>query len=142
MPLDLLPPGLRRFVLYALCGGSGVALDFATYSTLVWLGLYYQGANAVGYASGTVLSFILNRRFTFGVRDAPWRRFAMFVGVAFVGYGLSSATLWLLVSRLHVPPIPAKAATLALVLVVQFSLNSIVTFAAATARAAGNPQRP
>jgi len=142
MRLDVLPPSLRRLVLYTICGGSGVALDFGIFSTLVFLGVYYQAANAVGYASGTVLSFILNRRYTFDVRDAPWRRFAMFVGVACFGYGLSSAALWLLVSSIQLPPIPAKVITLALVLVVQFSLNSIVTFASAASRNTRKPQRP
>ena len=33
--LDRLPPGLRKLVLYALCGGSGVALDLLVYSLLV-----------------------------------------------------------------------------------------------------------
>ncbi len=124
----VLPPGLRRLVLYGICGGSGVALDFITFSTLVYIGVYYQAANAIGYASGTGLSFILNRRYTFDVRDAPWRRFVLFASVAFVGYCLSSAVLWLLVSHLRLPPIPAKVITLALVLIVQFGLNTTVTF--------------
>lgn len=121
-------PSLRRFFLYVICGGSGVTFDFVIFSTLVYLGVYYQVANAVGYAGGTVLSFTLNRRYTFDVRDAPWRRFALFAAVAFVGYCLSSAVLWLLVSHLRFAPIPAKAAALAVVLVTQFGLNSTVTF--------------
>ena len=105
-----------------------MALDFTTFSALVYFGVNYQAANAVGYGGGTVLSFILNRRYTFAVRDAPWRRFALFASVALIGYSLSSAVLWLLVSHIRLPPIPAKLITLALVLAVQFGLNSTVTF--------------
>ena len=126
--LEFLPPGLRRLFLYALCGGSGVVLDFAAYSLLVMGGAWYQLANIVGYALGTVLSFFLNRAITFGVMDAPVRRFMSFAGVAFIGYLISSVILWALVEQAHVNPLIAKIITLGVVLITQFTLNSVVTF--------------
>lgn len=124
------PESLRKLVLYAMCGGSGVALDFITYALLVQIGIWYQAANIVGYALGTLLSFVLNRAITFKVMDAPARRLAVFLSVALVGYSLSFAALWLLIEQLHVGELLAKAATLILVLIVQFSLNSLITFRA------------
>lgn len=126
--LDKLPPPLRRFALYAICGGSGVALDFLTYSALVYFGLWYQAANIIGYAAGTLLSFVLNRAITFQVMDAPLKRLASFLGVAAIGYAVSSVALWALVERMGVNAIIAKAAVLVLVVLIQFSINSTITF--------------
>jgi putative flippase GtrA len=123
-----IPAPLRRLVLYAVCGGSGVVLDFLIFSGLVALGLWYQAANIVGYASGTVLSFLLNRTITFGVRDNTLQRFASFLTVAGVGYLTSSAALWLLVEQAALDPTIAKAASLVIVLALQFTLNSLITF--------------
>jgi putative flippase GtrA len=126
--LDKLPAPLRRFALYALCGGSGVALDFCVYAVLVSLGLWYQAANIVGYAAGTLLSFVLNRAITFRVMDAPLRRLASFLAVAAIGYGVSSGALWLLIERMAFNQLLAKAAVLVLVVIIQFGINSAVTF--------------
>lgn len=128
--LDRLPPGLRKLVLYAVCGGSGVALDFLSYSLLVLGGVWYQLANIIGYSLGTCLSFLLNRAITFGVRDAPVRRFLTFASVAGFGYLVSSGLLWLLVETFRVDPLVSKVLTLIAVLAIQFSLNSLITFRA------------
>lgn len=126
--LERMPPGLRKLLLYAICGGSGVALDFGAYTLLVAGGIWYQAANIVGYALGTCLSFFLNRAITFGVKDAPVRRFLSFVSVAAFGYLVSSGLLWALVELARVDAIPAKVLTLVAVLAIQFSLNSLITF--------------
>lgn len=118
----------RKFVLYAICGGSGVLLDFATYTALLAMGIGYQPANACGYAMGTLLSFALNRHFTFQTYDNPLRRLALFFAAAGVGYLISVGMLWLLIERAAFNPLVAKIAVLGVVLVVQFSLNRAITF--------------
>lgn len=126
--LQSLPPGIRKFVLYAICGGSGVVLDFASYSLLVGAGVWYQLANIIGYSLGTCLSFFLNRVITFGVRDAPVRRFLSFVSVAAFGYLISTCLLWVAVEILRLDPVVSKGLTLIAVLVIQFSMNTLITF--------------
>ncbi|MCC5070431.1 GtrA family protein [Xanthomonas campestris] len=121
-------PRLRQLFLYALCGGTGVLSDMAVYSLALLNGVGYQLANAAGYAVGTLISFVLNRHFTFQTYDRTLLRLLMFFGMAFIGYLSSSALLWLLVSTLKINPILAKVATLGFVLVLQFSLNRAITF--------------
>lgn len=128
-------PALLQFVLYALCGGSGVALDFVLFSLLVHAGFWYQFANLAGYVGGTLLSFVLNRAFTFKVFDRPLLRLAVFCGVAFTGYLVSTAMLWWMIEGLLLHPILAKLLTLGVVLVLQFSLNRLITFKSAQASA-------
>jgi len=132
--LDVLTadPRVRQLLLYAICGGTGVLTDLVLFTVLVHYGVNYQVANAVGYASGTLASFVLNRHFTFQVYDKAFRRLAMFFGTALIGYIVSSAMLWLLVSMQGFPPLPSKMATLVVVLALQFTLNRAITFRAST----------
>jgi len=111
---------IRQFLLYAVCGGTGVLLDLCIYLALIWPGINYQIANAAGYLIGTLASFALNRHFTFQTYDRTLRRLGLFVATALVGYAVSSALLWVLVSYLSWNPLLAKLATLAVVLVLQF----------------------
>lgn len=126
--LDRLPPGLRRFLTYAVCGGLGVALDFGAYTLLVRAGLFYQIANIISYACGTLLSFALNRAITFRVLDAPLRRLATFFAVAGAGYVLSSASLYAMIEWAHWDKLVAKAASIVIVVLTQYTLNARITF--------------
>jgi putative flippase GtrA len=129
---------MRQFILYCLCGGLGVSTDYLVFFLSVTAGLWYQGANLLGYLAGTLLSFALNRVLTFGMRDRVAQRLAMFLGVAAIGFGASAALLALLVDVFSVDPRIAKLLTLPMVVVLQFTLNRKLTFNAAQRAAASN----
>ena len=131
---------MQQFLLYCLCGGIGVSTDYAVYYLAYSGGMWYQGANGLGYLAGTLMSFCLNRVFTFGMRDRTLQRLAMFLGVAAVGFGASALLLWVLVQFAGIDPRIAKLITLPMVVVLQFSLNRRLTFnAKATGQAAPTP---
>lgn len=140
--IERVPPAFRKLVLYAVCGGCGVLLDLGVYTGLVMMGVWYQMANLAGYASGTLLSFVLNRAITFQVKDAPLRRLGMFIMVAVAGYTVSTGVLWLLVEQLGVGPLLSKLVTLVIVLALQFTLNSLITFRADAPTRAREPTSP
>lgn len=119
-----------QFLLYCLCGGIGVASDYLIYYLALEFGLWYQTANVFGYLSGTVVSFILNRKITFGVHDKVPRRLALFLGVAAIGFSTSALLLWLLVDVMSVDAKIAKLLTLPVVVVIQFTMNRRITFSA------------
>lgn len=119
---------MRQFLVYCICGGIGVSVDYAAFYLAVSNGLWYQFANVLGYASGTVVSFVLNRWITFGARDYPVRRFMLFLAVAGVGFTASAALLWVLVDVVLLDARLGKLLTLPLVVILQFSLNRRFTF--------------
>lgn len=88
----------------------------------------YQAANALGYLVGTLVSFTLNRHFTFGVRDRVAQRLTWFLTVAALGYLASAFCLWLLVEFASIDERIAKILTLPVVVALQFTLNRLVTF--------------
>jgi putative flippase GtrA len=124
----------QQFVLYALCGAAGVSSDFLVYISLLHLHVGYQAANMAGYFVGTLVSFVLNRRFTFKVMDRTASRMALFFGAAAIGYLASAFALWLLVSKFGINPVIAKLLTLGVVLVLQFSINRTFAFRTKTTR--------
>lgn len=117
-----------KFLLYCLCGGTGVASDYLVFFLLVTSGSWYQAANIAGYAAGTLVSFALNRAITFKVKDDVLRRLAMFLGVAACGYLCSAVLLWLLVTHFSIDARIAKLITLPFVVAIQFGLNSRLSF--------------
>ena len=117
-----------QFFLYCLCGGIGVTTDYLIYYSALTFGLWYQAANVLGCSSGTLASFFLNRKITFGVHDNVARRLAVFFGVAAIGFSASALMLWLMVEALSVDARIAKLLTLPVVVVIQFSMNRRITF--------------
>lgn len=117
-----------QFLLYCLCGGIGVTTDYFVYYAALTFGVWYQVANVFGYLSGTLISFFLNRKITFGVRDKLARRLVMFVGVAGIGYSASAVILWLMVDIMSVDARIAKLLTLPVVVIIQFLMNRRITF--------------
>lgn len=119
----------QQFLLYCVIGASGVILDFGIYSLLVKAGLLdYQGANAVGYSSGTLLSFFLNAGLNFRVTDKIPLRLMSFFSIAFLGWLVSAGLLHWLVGRAGFDKYLSKFVTLFVVLCLQYNLNRLLSF--------------
>ncbi len=118
----------KKIIKYAFFGGFGVVTDLCMYSVIITLGMNYQLANATGYLAGTLVSFFLNRHFTFKVKDKIIFRMIKFFLVAFTGYLSSAGLLYILIEKMLIGEITAKILTLFFVLILQFTLNKKVTF--------------
>lgn len=119
----------KRFFLYCAIGASGATLDFLAYLLLLkCTGLHYQAANAIGYTAGTALSFALNARYNFCIRDWLAVRFISFFGVALLGWLASAALLRLLVGQFQFDPYVSKLGTLLVVVLLQYNLNRLLSF--------------
>jgi|SaaInlStandDraft_4_1057021.scaffolds.fasta_scaffold127760_2 putative flippase GtrA len=114
------------FIKYIFFGGFGVLSDLILYSFLIMQSINYQEANAWGYFLGTMISFILNRKYTFKIKDKVMRRFIKFWLVAMTGYLTSVLLLFLLVPMFD--SIISKLVTLTAVVFIQFTLNKKFTF--------------
>ena len=119
----------QRFLLYCLIGATGASFDFLVYSGLIkTFATPIQIANAAGYLSGTILSFILNARFNFKTRDFVALRFVSFCGVGFLGWAASAVLLYLLVNRFGLDKYLSKLITIVVVVLVQYNLNRLLSF--------------
>lgn len=119
---------LRQVASYGVIGVMSAALDAGVF----WLIVAHsqvppQVANVVSVSSGILLSFSLNRVFTFDRRDHTLSRFSVFALVGLVGLALSAA---ILAGGMHfgLGPLAAKGLSIVVVAAVQFILNREVTF--------------
>jgi putative flippase GtrA len=119
----------KQFLLYCLIGLSGTLLDFGVFTLIRKAKLLdTQAANAISYASGTMLSFILNARFNFRIADKIPLRLVCFFGVALLGYSVSAGLLYEFVQVHGFNEYLSKAATLVVVVILQYNLNRRISF--------------
>lgn len=87
-------------------------------------------ATLLGFLAGALVSYLLNRRFSFASdrphREAAWR----FAVVSSVGFGLTGLIMAVLTGPLGAPYLPAQVLTTGIVLFWNFVANRYWTFSA------------
>lgn len=118
-----------EFVKYGLVGVLGLFVDMGLFYLLheFW-GMYYLLANIISSSLAVVHNFMLNSYFTFKVNDKKWKRFASFYLIAFVGMGVSSGLLALMIDGFHMESMVSKAISVLVVAVIQYFVNKRLTF--------------
>jgi len=123
-------PLVRQFVKYGVVGASNTVLTFIVYTVLVTLGVLYLVAVVIGYAVGSLNSYILNRHWTFRARDiAHTTAGTRFAVVQVAAIGANVLLLWVFVHHLGIAKIPAQAILTIPVLAVTFFVNRYWSFA-------------
>jgi putative flippase GtrA len=79
----------RSFILFCLIGGLNTLLDIGLFLALQQQGMPIVPANILSTSAALLMSYALNKRFTFGASGQSNRAFIPFVVVTLVG-------LWLL----------------------------------------------
>jgi putative flippase GtrA len=85
-----------QILRFATVGVINTLLTLAIIYLLMHLGVDYRGANLAGYLVGFVVSFVLNRNWTFTHRGHWLGSFARWIVVAAVAYGGNLATVVML----------------------------------------------
>jgi len=117
----------RTFIIYSLIGASGATLDFVVFSFLS-NHIFYVYANAISVSLGICNNFIWNYFLNFKVRTRFWLRFLSFYSVGIIGLATSSLLLWIFISKLAINPLISKFITIFVIVILQFSLNALITF--------------
>ena len=83
---------MTQFVRFLMVGAFNTGIGLCIIYLAMWrFGVEYRYANAIGYAAGIGLSFVLNRSWTFEHRGS-WRSgLARWLAVVAVAYGLNIA---------------------------------------------------
>ena len=94
---DRLPRSLRRFLV---TGVLAVAIDGATYTLLLFVGVPVSPAKATGFVTGAVFAYIANRYWAFDDAENPKGSLVPFVllyAVAILlNVSVNRASLWLI----------------------------------------------
>ena len=122
-------PLFRQIGSFLGVGVISTAIHYAILIGLVQIGGFEPVPSALcGFVIGGVVSYLLNRRHTFGSerphKEAAWR-FASVAGVAFV---ITYALMLLFVRAWLLPYIPAQMVTTGVVMIWTFAANRLWTF--------------
>lgn len=119
----------RNLILYGIIGCSSVLLDFLIFTLLTEVfGVFYLIANCISVTCGLTNSFILNRKYNFKVTDKTLKRAIMFFVVGYCGLALNSTLLYVFINFAHFATPIAKLCAMAVEVLLQFIVNSLVTF--------------
>lgn len=120
---------LQRLVRFALTGFANSFVGCAVIFGCLWAGMDGLAANAAGYATGLVLSFTLNRRYVFGVKDAiSGREIARFLAAFAVAYAANVAALLFAQSVLDADSALAQLPAIAAYVAIFFLLSQFFVF--------------
>ena len=117
----------RHFILYAIIGTVSTGVEFGIYALLCNV-MPYVWANVIGFHTGIVCSFLLNRSYNFKKTDNPVMRFTAFYIIQLVCLGLNTLSLYLFVDLGHWSPIIGKCFATAITAILPFFLNKYYTF--------------
>ncbi|HTV32458.1 MAG TPA: GtrA family protein [Methylocella sp.] len=121
----------RQFSSFVAVGFIATGVHYALLITLVEMaGLSAVPAALIGYGSGGLVSYGLNRRHVFRSQVPHPLAVSRFVLVAAVGFGLTYMFMSLLVGGAGVSYIPAQVTTTGVVLFWNFLAHKVWTFAA------------
>lgn len=122
-------PVLIQFLKFGIVGISNTLLTFAVYTLLLKVfGVWYLAASAIGFAVGTINSFLLNRRWTFRGHVGDALTPVRWTVVQCSGLGVNLGLLYLLVHDAGVDKLLAQALATAVVTVSTFFANRAWTF--------------
>ena len=122
-------PLLVQFIKFGVVGISNTLLTFAVYTLLLKaFGVWYLAASAIGFAAGTVNSFLLNRRWTFRGHVGDALTPVRWTVVQCSGLGLNEGLLYLFVHDARLDKLSAQAFATAVVTVTTFFANRAWTF--------------
>lgn len=92
-------------IRFALVGSANTAIGLlAIYASIYLFGLNALTANALGFAIGLMVSFALNRKWTFKDKQGIRKTLPKFLGSALFCYLLNLGTVYGLDRQLHAGP--------------------------------------
>lgn len=119
----------RNLILYGLIGSFAASIDYLLFFVFTDIAeLHYLLSNVISVTAGITISFLLNRKYNFKVKDKPFVRFLVFITVGVFGLLLSSALLFVLYETLGIHPMLSKLLSIVVVVLLQFIANKHITF--------------
>lgn len=120
---------MNQFSRFLLVGVANTALGFAVIFGCMYLAGMSPGAsNVIGYSVGLVVSYRLNKSFTFRKDSMHRGEFTKFLAVFAFAYGLNFLTLLVLIHGLEIHPGLSQVLAGAVYVAVSYRMNKYFVF--------------
>lgn len=121
-----------EIVKYLIAGGLAFGTDaLILYGLTEFAGWHYLASNTVGFSAGLIISYVLNIRWVFSDRKYEFQittEFPIFVAIVVAGYLINQLVMWLVVERVEIDYLIAKAFATAFVLGFNFVAKKFLLF--------------
>jgi dolichol-phosphate mannosyltransferase len=126
------PANWFELMRFATVGGSGYAINLATFTVLVHLAnLNFRVAATLAFLLAVTNNFVLNRHWTFRVTEGRAHFQALrFFTISVIAFLFNLGVLEILVTSLGMPEVPAQALAIAAATPLSFLGNKLWTFRA------------
>ena len=125
----LSPDSLHQFKRYIITGGLAAGLEYGLFNLLlIYAGLWHVYAHIFSMTAGFILSFLLNKYWSFGTKENFARQFFLTAALFFINLGISSFVIYGLVSKLHILEQLSKILVMGMVVVWNFILFKKVIY--------------
>ncbi len=120
---------LKRFVVYAIIGFSGLSMDMLLFYLLaIVLNVNVYISNFFSMALGFTNNFFWNAHFNFKKKDRLFNRYIKFASIAIFGIFISNVIIYIFYNLLGFSEIASKLISIIIIVIIQFYLNSKITF--------------
>ena len=131
-------PGAGVFLRYVLVGCANTLIGLSVIFLCMALGLSPVPANAIGYAVGLLVSYLLNRRFTFRSRVPLGSGAVRYAAVVACAYALNLAVLLIAIHMLAINAYIAQTLGVGIYFIAVFVGSSLFVFTDAKADNTGD----
>ncbi|WP_312645344.1 GtrA family protein [Hydrogenoanaerobacterium sp.] len=131
MPEKFTSDDLKKFIKFGITGGINTVIDFVVYTVLITLfSVNLYAAQVVGYACGTLNSYIVNRSWTFRSKSKFFsRELIKFIVVNLITLAISLVAMYFLQQWfMGINKIVLKLPVVAVTIVVNFVLSKLWVF--------------
>lgn len=118
-----------QLMRYIMVGVASNSFLYLAYLGLTVVGFGHKTAMTFLYITGGLISFVVNRAWSFKHKGRGRSAFARYSVTYIFGYLFNLALLWLFVDRLHQPHQFVQAVAIVLVAVSLFLMNKFWVFA-------------
>jgi putative flippase GtrA len=125
---DLCRITFGQIIKHYTVGAVGVFLNFSIFNTLVLLGLGIVNANTYNGVMVTIITFFLQKHFTYQAKKHSWRQPIGFVATSIGYYFLDTVMLIGLVHHLSFSPALSKLITITCLAPLSFVVQKYVVF--------------
>lgn len=117
-----------QFLKFLGVGVMNTLISLVIIYGLMGLGVNYKLANMIGYIAGMSNSFVWNKKWVFGSKNAIWKELFWFSVSFAICYGLQYGVLKLMVEKWHWNDYLAQLLAMGFYTVTNFILNRLITF--------------
>ena len=117
---------LKQFLRYNFVGLINTVVGFGLIVLLMYMGIDAVLSNAIGYGIGAILSYFLNKKYTFAYKNYSMRVAIKFFAVLGMAYLLNYMALMILLP--HINPYAAQVASAVIYTLSAFLMMKFLVF--------------